>query len=214
MKFEEDYFKNYKEQSFRWIFWSKFITKHVRKNSKILDLGCSYGYLFKYLKGYKTTGTDISKHAIKVAKKLNPDSEFHVMNAEQLKLKQKFNLVLALDIFEHLEDPTKVLHNIYNQLETNGLLILTTPNSESLSKKINGKNWFAYKDKTHIAINKRKYWEKLLTKHEFKILKSTSIDVFDLPTPFFTALNLILYKLRIPFIPKFGDNTIIIAKKL
>ena len=43
--------------------------------------------------------------------------------------KQKFNLALAIDIMEHIEDDVSALKNLYNALEKKGYLILSTPSN-------------------------------------------------------------------------------------
>ncbi len=40
---------------------------------------------------------------------------------------QKFNLALAIDIMEHIEDDVSTLNNLYNALEKKGYLLLSTP---------------------------------------------------------------------------------------
>jgi len=217
MDFEEEYFKNYKEQSFKYGFWSKYIKKRIQKEDKILEIGCSYGFLFKYLKEYKNKiGTDISVHAIEKAKKINPNDKFKIMDAEKLNFEERtFNLILAFDILEHLNNPENCIKEVARVLKKGGVLILTTPNPDSYSKKIKKENWFAYKDPTHISINSSKFWCNLLVKNDFSIEKNTTIDLFDFPyiNKVFILLNLISYKIKKPFIKKIGDNTLIIAKK-
>ena len=215
--FDKNYFENYKEQSFKWKFWSSIIKKYTNKDSFILELGCTYGYLFKHLKEYKNLyGIDISKHAINVAKSMNHNANFEVQDAQNLKLeKNKFDLIIAIDVLEHLPDPRKGIEEIFKVLKPNGILIIATPNPDPYSHQIKKKNWFAYKDPTHISIHNRQYWTTLLKENNFRIKKTTTIDLFDFPylTKFARLLNLILYKLKSPFLKEIGDNQVIIAHK-
>lgn len=214
--FDKDYFKNYKEQSFKWEFWSSIAKKYTNKDSFILELGCTYGYLFKHLEDYKNLyGIDISKHAINVSKSLNHTANFQVMDVQDLKFKPKtFDLIIAIDVLEHLPDPKKGIKEISKVLKPLGILIITTPNPDSYSHRIKKKKWFAYNDQTHISIHNKDYWLNLLKENNFKIKKSTTIDLFDFPylTKLARLLNLILYKLKSPFLKKIGDNSAIIAQ--
>src|SRR3989338_7742818 len=102
--YEKDYFENYKEQSFKWKFWARFIRSKTKKEDNILEIGCTYGYLFKYLKDYSNKyGIDISEHAIKQAKMLSQGAEYKVMDAQKLDFKDNFfSLVIAIDVMEHI----------------------------------------------------------------------------------------------------------------
>ncbi|MBS3073039.1 class I SAM-dependent methyltransferase [Candidatus Pacearchaeota archaeon] len=214
--FDKNYFKNYKDQSFKWNFWSYIIKKYTNKDSSILELGCTYGYLFKHLNGYKSLyGIDISKHAINVAKSFNHNATFEVQDVQNLKFKPNtFDLIVAIDILEHLPDPKKGIQEIFKVLKPNGYLIISTPNPDSYSHKIKKKQWFAYKDQTHISIHNKEYWINLLKENNFKIKKSTTIDLFDFPylTKLARLLNLILYRIKSPFLKQIGDNSVIIAQ--
>jgi len=214
--FDKDYFKNYKEQSFKWLFWSSVVRKYTNKESKILELGCTYGYLFKHLKGYKNLfGIDISKHAINVAKTLNQKAIFETQDVQDLKFpKNNFDLILAIDVLEHLPNPKKGIQEISKVLKPNGILIISTPNPDSYSHKIKKKQWFAYKDPTHISIHNKEYWLNLLKTNNFRIKKTTTIDLFDYPylNKIARLLNLILYRIKSPFIKNMGDNSVIIAQ--
>ncbi len=208
--FEENYFTDYKEQTFRWEFWSNYINKNFQ--CPTLEIGCSYGFLYKYLRNY--TGVDISKHAIKIAQKQNKEA-FQVMDAEKLDFKNnQFNLILTLDLLEHLNNPENCIKECARVLKQGGSIIISTPNPESKSKRVKGKNWFAHKDKTHVSIHNANYWIKLLKKYNFVVTVNKTIDLFDFPyfNKLFILINLILYKIKKPFINKYGDNLVIIAR--
>ena len=216
--YDKKYFQDYKEQSFKWEFWASYIRKKTKTEDNILEIGCTYGFLFNYLKDYKNKyGIDISEHAIKQARILSQGAEYKVMDAEKLTLKKDlFSLVLAIDVMEHLKHPEKGIQEVHRVLKHNGMFIMVTPNLESLSHKEKEKAWFAYKDPTHISILSEKDWIKLLEKNRFRIVKLRTIDCFDFPyiNKFFCILNLILYKLGIPFNRgKWADNLVIIARK-
>ena len=72
----------YKYIENRWLKVIKKICKHynLKKNSKILDVGCGKGFFLKdllnYEKSYKVYGVDISKYAIKNA---HPDVKIFII---------------------------------------------------------------------------------------------------------------------------------------
>ena len=71
-------------------------------NSKILDVGCGFGYFLAYLKKRKKkiqyTGIDINSDFIKLAKKKYPNHIFKVRDIEKEKVKEKFDWVFAIGL--------------------------------------------------------------------------------------------------------------------
>ncbi len=47
----------------------------------------------------------------------------------------KYNLALAIDIMEHIEDDTLALTNLYNSLQSGGYIILSTPSNLDVAAK-------------------------------------------------------------------------------
>jgi len=78
-------------------------------------------------------------------------------DATTVKLKERFDLIFAKDVIEHIEEDTAFLKNMNEHLKKNGLLLINTQNSFSLNYLIEGgwaflrrnKNWGGW-DSTHI----------------------------------------------------------------
>lgn len=208
-------FSTYKDQGFKWRFWSYFIHKHIPKDSAILEIGCAYGHFVHHLNSWKNyNGIDISKEAIQKAKDLYPQEKFIVMDAENLQFPpDTFSAIFCIDVLEHLFHSEECIKRCASILKKDGFLIITTPNTYSWSKQLKKQNWFAYQDQTHVSLKDPEQWEKIVEEKGFKIERKTSMDLFDLPTPLFKAINFLLYTLKHPFIGRHGDNLVIIARK-
>ena len=80
------------------------------KNIKILDIGCGGGLLSEpmYRLGAKVVGIDASKKNIRVAKlhakKNKLKIDYKVASPETLKTKIKFDVILNMEIVEHVKD--------------------------------------------------------------------------------------------------------------
>lgn len=211
------HFKDYKEQPFKWKFWAHVVRKKTKPEDSILELGCTHGYLFSYLKEYKNKyGIDISPAAIEHAKEINPQVNFSVMDAEKLAFEDEaFQIILCIDTIEHIKNPEACIQEAHRVLKKGGYIIITTPNPESYSRNKKGLKWFAFQDPTHISIYERNKWKEILEKNNLAIEKSATIDLFDMPyfSKLFHGINLFLYTIQHPFLPKYGDNSVFIARK-
>lgn len=131
----------------------KMFIEEVKKRKgkiKVLDVGSGYGTDVFMLnmsinkKQVEFHGIDISPTAIKIANKLAKlrgdfNCKFFIGNAENLKLKYKYNIIFSSETIEHLKSPYKALVGMKNLLASNGRIIITTPNRENLLKKISPK---------------------------------------------------------------------------
>ncbi|MFM9824814.1 class I SAM-dependent methyltransferase, partial [Flavobacterium sp.] len=139
---EVDYEKKYHEvESENWWFVSRRkylldLLKEVSRDNKIIDIGCSSGIFLKDLEllGFKTEnlfGVDISEKAIANCKKNGIYNAF-VMDAQNISLSEKFDIIIASDCLEHLEDDTKAIQNWKGLLKTGGMMYVFVPAFQSL----------------------------------------------------------------------------------
>ncbi|MBI2011695.1 methyltransferase domain-containing protein [Candidatus Daviesbacteria bacterium] len=126
------------------------------KLRKILDVGCGTGRLVKYLNdvGFVAKGVDLSPIAVKKAKALvKKKNTIFKTSATKLPFKNKsFDLVIAISVIEHISNLAveKFLKETHRILKPKGFIFLITPNLSTPIRLVQGKNWFAYKDPTHI----------------------------------------------------------------
>lgn len=103
---------------------------------KILDLGCGRGWLTRVLSQYGSTiGVDPVSSGIERAKKLFPEIDFRVGDANTILESEKpcsFDLIVSSEVIEHVPNMKKrhFLESIQRLLSVNGFVILTTPRAE------------------------------------------------------------------------------------
>tara|TARA_B100000941_G_scaffold256945_1_gene206550 strand:+ start:119 stop:850 length:732 start_codon:yes stop_codon:yes gene_type:complete len=103
------------------------------KKIKVLDVGCGGGLLCEPLcrLGANVTGIDAAKSNIEVAKihmrKSNLSINYLNKKPEDLK-DEKFDVILCMEIIEHVEDVNFFLKSCIRLLETNGLIFIATLN--------------------------------------------------------------------------------------
>jgi glycine/sarcosine N-methyltransferase len=125
-------------------FFKKIFKEH--KVRKILDLACGTGHhsIFFAKSGYEVTGVDKSREMIRIASK-NSEKVLGVkfVKADFLdvypRIKQRFDAVICLgNSLPHLlsnENLKKTLHNIYNLLNSEGILFIQNRNYDKILKK-------------------------------------------------------------------------------
>jgi len=110
------------------------------KNLKILDVGCGGGLFCEPLKrlGADIVGIDAGEKNIAVAKihsqKSNLEIDYRNQDVEELaKTDEKFDVVLTMEVVEHVADVEKFLVAAKNCLTPNGLLFVATLNRTAKS---------------------------------------------------------------------------------
>ena len=104
------------------------------KDLKILDIGCGGGLISEPMArlGASVTGIDASEKNIKVAslhsKKNNLKIKYLNKSPEQLDDNGKFDIILNLEIVEHVNDVDLYLKSCHYLLKKNGLMFTATLN--------------------------------------------------------------------------------------
>jgi 2-polyprenyl-3-methyl-5-hydroxy-6-metoxy-1,4-benzoquinol methylase len=109
-------------------FVAHLIGKHLKDNISILDAGCGAGEFSKYFfcNKYQYSGFDVSPDAIQQASNVSKGN-FFVSSITDLKLKQKFDLVMCLDVLFHIVDDymwNKAVENLAQRVKLNGCLFI------------------------------------------------------------------------------------------
>lgn len=193
----EDFEKQYHDvESKHWWFKSRRnyildLLKGQPRNSKVLDIGCSSGILLNELKetGFDLSnlyGIDISPAAIENCK-ANGVSNAFLMDAQDITLSEKFDVIIASDCLEHLENDKKALNNWYELLNEGGLLLVFVPAFMSL-----------WSNHDEVNMHQRRYTlgelESKLGALNVRILKSSYWN-------FFLFLPVFVYRWLAKFLP-------------
>lgn len=124
----------------------KYIKENIIKNFKlknkfrplsginILDIGCGGGLLSEPMSrmGANVTGIDASDKNIKIAKLHSKKNKLKInylcSSPEKLKITKKFDVILNMEIVEHVEDIDFFLKSCSKLLKKNGLMFVATIN--------------------------------------------------------------------------------------
>lgn len=105
------------------------------RNARVLDLGAGEGAFSQRLvdAGFDVNAVELDPGRFRLdvpVQNLNLNLDFHD------KWNAKFDLVVAIEILEHLNDPRHFIGNCLQALDTNGYLVVTSPNTESWLSRI------------------------------------------------------------------------------
>ena len=101
---------------------------------KILDIGCGGGLLCEPMSrlGAKMTGIDASKSNIEVAKlhsqEMHLDIEYINCSPEKLNFDDKFDVILNMEVVEHVADLDLFIQNCSKLIKKNGIMFVATIN--------------------------------------------------------------------------------------
>lgn len=151
----------------------------LTKTSNILDFGCADGGFIKASKMYfELWGTDLSSKAIDLARSRNPELtsrlEVDALN-KCIYTENYFDAIVLWDVIEHINNPSMLLCELSKFLRNGGLLILSTPNYDSLSAKLFDKRWAFLTPPEHVCYYGNTTLDNLCIKLGFQKLSSKSL---------------------------------------
>lgn len=133
------------------------IEKFSSNKGKLLEVGCAAGFFLDYAqkRGWQVIGIEpeesIAKYAIK---KFGLNVEISTIESVQFPEKH-FDLIIALNVLSHLEDPKKFFREIYSMLKNDGLFVFQTGNKGDMKSKkkgeILGESWLTPEHLYHFS---------------------------------------------------------------
>lgn len=143
---------------------------NIKPNGRVLDVGGGFGLFSSILNKQ-------GKYHITILEPVN--DPFYTKNTK-IKIvkknleefifseKNKFDIILMIDLIEHFKNPIRSLKLANNLLAKNGILVIQTPNYKSLMAKI-CKNWSWWMVEDHKFFFSPKSIQLLLKKLNYKI---------------------------------------------
>jgi 2-polyprenyl-3-methyl-5-hydroxy-6-metoxy-1,4-benzoquinol methylase len=154
--------------------------------SKVLEIGCNVGNFRQSVdKPCEYWGVEPFKQAAEVAKtKMDKVFADFYDNVKNEIPNNYFDLIIANDVIEHLEQPWELLKSIKEKMTKNASLVLSIPNVryfDNLKELLLEKDW-RYRDVgildiTHLRFFTKKSIIRLLNENGFRIEKMQGINL-------------------------------------
>lgn len=134
------------------------LLKKSNKPLQIYDAGCGFGqysyFIATHFPDVSIYGIDLKEDQIKACSAffntvgLN-QCRFKVEDLTTITYAEEFNLILSVDVMEHIKDDIKVFQNFYRALKPHGILLINTPSD------IGGSDVHNEKDRSFVSEHAR-----------------------------------------------------------
>lgn len=107
--------------------------------TKLLEIGCATGGFIQQIvenEKLEITGSEIYLKGLLYAKKNLPHVAFIQFDVTQGLIGEEFDLIVAFDVLEHIENDVAAIRNINQMLHKGGGLIITVPQHKFLWSKL------------------------------------------------------------------------------
>lgn len=152
----------------------RFMTLAHEPVGKLLDVGCGGGRFLNRMKkrGWKVEGIDFDVQATnKVTARYGIQT--HVGDLTQCALRaNSFNVITMSQTIEHLHDPIATLHESLRILKPGGLLVMTTPNVNSLGANEFGAFWRGWEAPRHLHLFSVESLQQLTQRAGFEVTEA------------------------------------------
>lgn len=151
----------------------KEIRKAIGENKvfSLLEIGTGSGFLISFLESEypkaKLTGLEYDSRLVTLTKSKVKNATVIQGNAENFDLKDNtFDIIVSLQVIEHLYRPELMLTTVKKHLKTNGLFIFTTPNLEGIGAKYMKNKWHGYRA-DHVSLKSYTEWKAFVEQNGF-----------------------------------------------
>ena len=152
------------------------LRKRGKTGGSLLDIGCGAGYFLEEAKGYFEIrmGTEYSKEASAEAAKRSEG----VWTGDVFAVPEdkKFDFITAIQVIEHVFDPSAFVDACLARLKKGGAIILVTPDIGSFWYHLLGRRWPSFKIPEHVIFFNKSTLSRLLSE------KGAS-EIFEVPYP-------------------------------
>jgi 2-polyprenyl-3-methyl-5-hydroxy-6-metoxy-1,4-benzoquinol methylase len=128
------------------------------RGGDLLDIGTATGLLLEVAReqGFEPYGIEISDYAAGLASAKFGAGRIHNGTLQTAPFKDgRFSAITMTDLLEHVADPLDTLTRVRRLLRPDGIVLITTPNTASLTRLAMGRKWTHYKVEHLYYLNPR-----------------------------------------------------------
>jgi len=113
-----------------------------RQTNNMLDVGCGIGYFLEEAakRKWNVYGTEFTDEAVRICSAKGIKMQQGKLNPHNYE-PNSFDVIISVEVIEHLNNPVEEIKNFRTLLRTGGAVYITTPNFDSLSRKLLKEKW-------------------------------------------------------------------------
>lgn len=153
--------------------------ERYRRTNNILDLGCGDGHFLAVAKdnGWNVFGTEYTDKALEICTQKGIHMKRGPLKVSDFE-SSFFDVITSFEVIEHINNPREEALSISKILRSGGLLYVTTPNFNSISRFLLGPRWNIIEYPEHLSYYTKATLVRLFRNLGFEVqsVKSTGIS--------------------------------------
>jgi len=148
--------------------------------ARLLDIGCGTGFLLEQARkaGWDVRGIELSRWMVEQARQRLPGDVVRQGGYDSGHFREiAFDVVVAVDVIEHVPDPEGFVREIANRLRPGGIACLVTPDIGSLVARALGEGWW-YIQVPHLNYFDRSTLARLAGRLGLRVVRQASYPRF------------------------------------
>lgn len=154
-----------------------------RQSGRLLDIGCGGGEWLNAARraGWKAQGLEVSAPVVEYLREQDFEI-FHGFLQDAAYPDNHFDMVLAIEVLEHVPDAEAILRETARILRPGGVLWATTPHGNGLSARVLHEEWSVVAPPEHLHLFSSKGMRRILRKSGFSHsrVQTQGINPFEL----------------------------------
>ncbi|MEP2627437.1 MAG: class I SAM-dependent methyltransferase [Rhizobiaceae bacterium] len=142
-----------------------------------LDVGGGTGFLLKQLQkadSRVSKGTIVDINAKAESAAVASGFDFFLGGIEQFDSEKRFDVILMVNLIEHVADPGAVLKQAANLLTPNGQILIKTPNYKSLDERIfHRHSWGGYHCPRHFVLFTKESFSNIVSRCGLRVVRAS-----------------------------------------
>jgi len=146
-----------KHRSYYWDSITEYCNYYIHPQNSVLEIGCGTGELIGKINGVRKVGIDFCEALIAQAKEAQKGVEFYTMEAENITLEEKFDVVIMSNLTGFLDDIELVFNQVRKVCHEKTRVIVTSYNrlwepmigfaeAIGIKRRTPEQNWISKKD--------------------------------------------------------------------